>query len=903
MTTIHLATHLSPLSTHLIQRTNATSLSNTCYEIAKQALKNSAALAAGGALGACIGIITGLPLVATITITALTTLGIASLFPCFHSSTPPSHVLPPSKPEKKRHHKSTSSAKSPRSSSSTPRKAPVPPLRIPSQRLTPRRTSSRSARKSTREILPERQEQAPLSASIIPSFPQPQIVIEFPKDQPLPNTAEKLTIQEIASQTPARAARSNASADAHAVNIDMYLALISHYERWMKRIAADDFGIMLPPHYVQAKINDFLTVYHSHLNERATICTPEQFQYYVLNPIYDRLHSSENRRQFVEECFQLQRAEEVKQAPLSYLERQLGYDLPETQAAAVMQQVQLELDQLTPETHLHEIEVLQEKLRATLNARALETLREELRIEFGEAGLPFVDAIMNDWTYIGTDIKHNLSFLTPERIGRIKERARAAFEKSAELEERIDHLRRDFDEGLPADERLISEKYTTLDALQQEMPQAKKLQVKAEITKALALQELRNKSRYNGTQLERIVLRALGYSLDKYSDRTELHESMGAFLATLGEHEGAWTKSSRRLKQEIADYAFETRLTLAGVPRNCHQNIKNLIAQTKEIDSEWSERAATLQQEPIAEIHALERLPKARQRLYRQIQSLTRSALRREIITSIRRARERVAQNPEQWVPPSAERLSQLIQPSFHMTPKIQNQIAWLSRYQYTFVEEFSQGDNPQDALLDGVCFGKSCGLAQAVLEHPETPWHQLKPGKIHPQDRFFQSAYQHHVKIAREHSIDDVRRHSVPETLKQMKGTDFKPVCIMIHPNPDALFRTLKSQLSEIQQSNGGLIVSTCDHATFMRIDAEREIFEFTDPNFGYQKFSLNSPPGQTLDDIIHRMATCVIELSEQVYQITEREMPLISISQLIRKSEAIKRTDSFYRYPIIEC
>ncbi|HAB99309.1 MAG TPA: hypothetical protein DCE71_05760, partial [Parachlamydiales bacterium] len=476
-------------------------------------------------------------------------------------------------------------------------------------------------------------------------------------------------------------------------------------------------------------------------------------------------------------------------------------------------------------THLLKISHLQDQMLEQINAKELRCL-ESLLIQ--QVGADLAREILEDWEYIGTDIRDNTAILSSERQEKILAKARLAYENQAQLQEILNQLKIDLARDLPPQERLIFQRHAALAPLLSCMPKSKVEILHQMMAQALVNQELRNPTAFKGPKDERNVLRTFGFSLERYEEREKVHALVKIVLTPLLQE--SHLPSVVKLKQTLDEIAQQTRFTLAEVPIEERAAISSIIALYKETREAWThlvnEKIDSL--EEIASIN----LPLARQFIIDAIERRNKKTTLSLLAFLLKKHRE-IFLSPVEESEPLENRWKNLIFNAENeeklvkrctQSDQFRQSINWLTTYQPLFVHEFSQ-DKVEEALGDGVCYALCHRLARAAIFSPDLPIEELKIDSITPADRIVQAA-------AALHNAKDRKLFMLPPSISHRQRV--REIPLFLAEGKAYIVGAIVDQISNLKRSNGGLLLGRDDHATFLRVDPERFQFFFFDPIFG---------------------------------------------------------------------
>ncbi len=196
---------------------------------------------------------------------------------------------------------------------------------------------------------------------------------------------------------------------------------------------------------------------------------------------------------------------------------------------------------------------------------------------------------------------------------------------------------------------------------------------------------------------------------------------------------------------------------------------------------------------------------------------------------------------------------------------EIQNKklVEWFNRYQDNISVEFMQGeDDPQQALIDGVCLALVHRFAMTAQRNPTCEDKDLGVDAIYPIDRLRQAAY----GLQADHSKKGEDHLFIPKKLAKSTGFEEEVLFTCL---PDKLCEAADMFQDKIQNSNGVLKVFVKDHALAIQIDKKHGMFRFYDPNIGIVRFK--PAPGETADTCIKKVLESYMSLQQAMYSETK--------------------------------
>jgi hypothetical protein len=578
-------------------------------------------------------------------------------------------------------------------------------------------------------------------------------------------------------------------------------------------------------------------------------------------------------------------------------------DIDQKMAAEVLRQLDERKITISPHSTEEEFNVFKQIVYKAFNQKILENLSTRLKRNVGESRSEFVQAILQDSSYISVDVKANLAILNKNQASQILKKAVALRENYDEILQLRTQISKDLASGKPIDEEHIAK-------LHRGMPQAVVDNTRALIVQGFIEREKKTVSKYTGSQIESIVLKGLGFNLDNYEDKGAARQKIAYFLDQLGRAKGAQRKTLPQLKQEIENFAFKTRMEAAGIHETFHEHIKELSSVMETIEKGLKAYAIKRLQAGVPEIEQLTTFPKARKFFYNEIEAEIEKRIQSRIEKIVIQSRNEIVKLLDLTSDVIGEQLDLIIKnqlkakrstleqefnPANYVDEQTDQTIKWYLKYKKTFVGELIQGaEDEQEILGEGVCLAYSHRLNRQFLDNPESSLIEAKADQILSSDRKNQAAYK--IALDKENlEMTDIRRHSIAGP----KDVHTRP--LFACPT-DQLEKELKSNLQQLQDSNGACVLGVAGHAMFMRLDTKRGVFMLADPNIGLQVFRIPRKKGQTAEEAIRdpqriqaavkRVANCISELIACSYPDTQ----YIIAQQLVKKEPEKHYPDSFY-------
>ncbi len=612
--------------------------------------------------------------------------------------------------------------------------------------------------------------------------------------------------------------------------------LQARYYRWVQEKA----GTMLPDSFLYDLMKEAMILYGAE-NLADHLFSPDH-QANVLARIAHYLEISQSR----ETPFLLAHEKAPRQEKTESILNRLEDEVQECASKAIKSSY----------VHLTEISHLQDLVLEQINASELKDL-EGLLIEQVDADL--AREIMQDWDYIGTDIRDNKAVLSTERKEKILAKARLAHENQAQLQEILNQLKIDLARDLLPEERFIFQRHAALAPLLSSMPKSKIEILHQMMARALVNQELRSPTAFKGPKDERNILAAFGFSLEHYEEREKIHALVNIVLSPLLQQNHL--PSVKKLKQILAETAQQARFNLAGVPQKSQAAISSIVILYQETKKAWTDLVGQ-RVDSLEQITSIQ-LPLAREFMINSMQhknektilSLLAYLLKKHKKTFLSPLEEgETLQNLWQHLVFSLENQEKLLKRCLHLN-QFELAIKWLTTYQSHFIHEFSQ-ENTDEVLGDGICYALCHRLAKSAIVSPDQPIEELKIDRIMPSDRILQAAAVMHKE--KDHTV-----FTLPPSINFRQG--IREVPLFVANEKMHIVHAIVDQIGKLRQSNGGMLLSRDSHAIFLRIDDRHGQFFLFDPNFG--TLSFERAPEEELEDLVGRMAICYEELYTWAY------------------------------------
>jgi hypothetical protein len=426
-------------------------------------------------------------------------------------------------------------------------------------------------------------------------------------------------------------------------------------------------------------------------------------------------------------------------------------------------------------------------------------------------------------------------------------------EKVVEVKNMLEKIQKDLAQGalIPLREH-INKKYPGLEEKLKKTP-AQKKEFEMILSRAWIKKELRNLSAYQGTKLEYNVLKNLGYDVSSYDDKKFLQEMLET--AYLGYEKNSHLPPLEALQKEFKKTAFTFRLRSAHVPQEAVENLRDLMGLYHAERQKLIAAARAARDKLVVQ----SKLPSAQSFIKGQFYIQNLRMIEKHFADFLLAHKESVRKNL--LSPDFKTFLSSLPSLSKGLRFKmpaddIRRAEAWFTKYEGMIRVEFTQGEEGDDDLGEGVCLALCYRMARAALESPDAPLASHAIRSIDAADRKFQAAAQ-----VKKHQ--HVSYHSMPVEL--LAEHNLKEKIIFIADGDQSVGLGLVDHLQQLKESNGGLILTWGEHATFIRFDPERKKFSFFDPNFNTMAFLKKSD--ESFEQLAARMATAYLELYQWAY------------------------------------
>jgi hypothetical protein len=597
--------------------------------------------------------------------------------------------------------------------------------------------------------------------------------------------------------------------------------------------------------------------------------------------IYDKLFIDS----WLNKVANYKKVENLKQNPKEFVEqlwkREMGQDVNAHRQQLMNQVVEqaitiIQSQDVTKDT----IEQLHDRissLRPEINRLELQDLEERLR-DNKEISPSVVKEIMSDWKLIGTSIKFNLVLLDEVQKLRIIEAAKNRTQVNTTLESIEKDLER---HSLIPDLSVIKSKYTEIEKLIGGFPEMNVGQrYNLIVNKSLLHQELlkrRSPARSIGSASENSLLKALGYAPKPFQSL-----AVSKLIEDILGSDTLSQKSADLIRKEIYEAEFTGRLKAAGVAENEIENMKKLIATVKTFNKELEAHLVKLADEAVP-LDKFDRFPKIKLSLQRRRFMAVRKQINMTLDALFKDNQElkkSLSLDPNRF---EKERLSLINVKNLGMTDVdmgelfkkeiekvVTAEVKFYEKWQARLAVDAIQGlEDPNEVLQEGVCQAKCLRVASLEQSHPDLTVDKIGGEKVTAADRFEQARYAKASKdlVSTAKDIRKLQEESlaVPvDVYHKYHYQNLEWVAVILEPGKTPLVDEIAEIIADLptagqtaemlKKSNGVLQIGIggkkWGHALHCRIDLQRKIFRFHDPNIGIFQIT-GLPDGQATKEL----------------------------------------------------
>lgn len=521
------------------------------------------------------------------------------------------------------------------------------------------------------------------------------------------------------------------------------------------------------------------------------------------------------------------------------------------------------------------------EVRGSCNRQTLVDFFDELEKHFPR---DVVDAILEDWYLIGTDVRDGRAFLTPERVRALWEHVPTFLR-----EREVSHLEARVKNRLSRGDLILSAKN-----VEKQFPELaidpyfrRSIPVDFLVKQALVATSIKNPARFAVTDGERFAFLLLGMDVKKLEEvKLNTYQKIAAALRNSGHftEEKLKTQTAHKIKEEIDQIALQEKLRMMEQDIGLTPKIRALVRFYSEVCESFKPAMAALNREMREKIDREHGVTLLSQYLKKQSDILCNRHFHTNSLIGIKQKVDAIKNGlrltekdfdailkglaKELFSEEALQKLSQSI--GEKVITAIDKRAAWTKKWNNPWEFEMQQGLNDeQECLVDGICWAICSRLSLLEQKQPElTHEQQKKHFTIQPCDRFYQASYSLHPR-----SSDEDRVLLLPKQISDKLGIQsVDPHFLIQKPNFAELCEWLQSE--EVQQAEGichlGLHGSSgadrWGHANYIRCDLKRGIFYFFDPNGGKSK-PFKPAAGESSEQVIARMLTCYFEWLDAEY------------------------------------
>jgi hypothetical protein len=652
---------------------------------------------------------------------------------------------------------------------------------------------------------------------------------------------------------------------------------IEEYGAFLLKKAQETHHVKPSFQLMQFQINETGELFFSELIRLLDVA-PDLFKEqleFLKTGLYDKSFTDE----WLKKVASYKKVQNLKENPKEFVEKlwdkEIGSSIKADRQELLNQLVEeasslIKSRELTEET-IKELEERVIALRPEVNRLQLEDLRKRL-LEDKEISPDVVEEIMNNWGVIGTDVQLNLTVLDESRKQKIIEIAK----NRAQLNTTLENVKKDLEShALIPNPIVIESKYKQLQRLMGSFPEMNATQrYNLIVNKALLQQELvkrRTPVQSLGSVLENRLLKWLGFSPHSsfYSSA-----AIQKLIEDMLNSEQLSQQNADLIKKEIQEAEFSGRLKAAGMPVNEIENMKKLIRKVEQFEKDLAAKIHQLAEEAVP-LEKFDHLPRVKLSLSRSRQR----AVRKQIDTVLdgifkdnESLKKALSQDPEKYEKSLAKIdvdklgiVNAEMQEIFKkdLRARMEKEIKFFEKWQHRLVVDAIQGlEDPQEVLQEGVCQAKCLRVGHMEQTHPDLPVDQIGAERITPSDRFEQARYSKAFKDLRYQLSDQnlktedvikivAENRTVPEEVYRKYGYKELQWLAFAEENQHAK-KTIVEDIADnmadlplnfaikeqLKKSNGvlqiGIHGEDWGHAMHCRVDLERKIFRYHEPNIG---------------------------------------------------------------------
>lgn len=544
-------------------------------------------------------------------------------------------------------------------------------------------------------------------------------------------------------------------------------------------------------------------------------------------------------------------------------------------------------------------------LRQTINQLELKDLRE--RLEKNPKVKPeVIETIMHDWVRMGVRIQYNLEVLTEAHKLKVIEAA----EKGSEYREALMHIEEDLKEHrLSPHPIVIEKKYEQLKTLIKNFPEVNSQQkYQLILNKATVEQELiKRKFPRNAPRIENRVLELLGFNLLPEYLQPEYFQQLATvkLLKELAGSETLSAKTEDQLQEEIQESDRLERFNARGITEPDHiANITSFITAAEELEKQFIKILSDQLQRKFP-VDFLAQLPATQNYLIKKRANLAKALAKEAVIDLIQKDKTYLLNtfkgSPDKFKPilcmMSADVLLKTyseLKEEFVKNFKERFEPSWnfYKKWHSNLKVSSIQGSTDTNEILgQGVCLAKCLRVGRYEQSHPDLPADQIKADVILPRDRFNQAKYMQASETIRASAPtqEEILTAKIAAPREIITGFGYAQIQWLVVPEEGKKpiddikdqfqnFYTSQFLRTQLEKSNGVVYINIdgedetggWGHALEARVDFQRNIFRFHDPNVGVIEWKLD--PEDSPKEAISKISEYWADLINTIYPTTVR-------------------------------
>lgn len=426
------------------------------------------------------------------------------------------------------------------------------------------------------------------------------------------------------------------------------------------------------------------------------------------------------------------------------------------------------------------------------------------------------------------------------------------------LPELFSLIEKDLSTYMPANPKVIAQKYKQLNNLLPELSPHEKERYDSIVNKAF-FHKLSHKPRlFMGTPTEELVLKELGFpNISDYQDHALTIERARRLITEKLNSKEATTQPLSEIKKELKERIDAERISLAGIDPAHAKKIQQIVRAVWDYRKKFDEIAI-----PFKNVRTLQGdCEIARKCCQLEIHHKISQLRSNEVKNFLKENRGKLLKmlsisDPEEF----KKALNEAVEQSLNdpQTKHLRKEkleyleenlriIEWFNDYQDNITVQFSQGLQPLDECLGaGICLALVHRFIKNVLNNPECPDQDLKADEILPIDRFMQASSDILRRIDAEFDLHESVSfpHKLAKDYKEEIDRDSANGLSKALLHFDGVYNIVL--VNTEKRGSGG-------HSIGIQIDREKHIFRMYDPNLGIVR--IRSPQGDP-DEALQQFA-----------------------------------------------